>query len=61
MLYFALTVPADETLERIELYERPFLVRGANNEEPGNVAHEPFGITAQTFMDAAVLVASIDL
>jgi len=61
ILYFGLNVPADEAIERIELFERPFLVRYSDWTDPGNIANPDFGITAENFMDEAVLVATLEL
>ncbi|MBL4689460.1 MAG: hypothetical protein JKY37_33025 [Nannocystaceae bacterium] len=58
MLYFAINIPADERLVRAELFHRPFVVRGANDETEGNVANPASGITAANFMDEATLVVS---
>ena len=59
ILYFGLNVPADEDIERIQIFERPFLVRYPDWEDEGNVANPALGITADNFMDEAVEV--IDL
>lgn len=56
LLYFVLNIPADKKLSRIELYRRPFLVRGSNATDPGNIANPQLGITAKNFMENAVLV-----
>lgn len=58
LLYFAITVPADAELVRVELYERPFCVRGAGNDDAGNIASDSLGITAGNFMSGAELIAS---
>jgi hypothetical protein len=61
LLYFGINVPADEAIERIELYERPFVVRYPDWTDAGNIANPDLGITAGNFMDEAVLVAVLDL
>ncbi|MEM7152791.1 MAG: M66 family metalloprotease [Myxococcota bacterium] len=61
IMYMALSVPGDREVSRIEMYHRPFVVRGANDETEGNIANPMFGITADNFLDDATLVASIDL
>jgi len=61
MLYFALTVPADQPLARVELYHRPFVVQYPEYDTEGNITHAAHGITAENFMDAATLLKSIDL
>ena len=58
LLTFAITVPADERIEKVELFERPFLVRYPDWTDEGNVANPALGITAENFMDDAILVAS---
>ena len=60
ILYFGLNVPADSDIERIEIYERPFLVRYSDWIDEGNINNPDFGITADTFMDSARLVMSLD-
>jgi hypothetical protein len=61
LLYYAITIPADKKLKKIELYRRPFLVRNKGMTDEGNVANPALGITASNFMDAAELVVSKDL
>ncbi len=61
MLYFALTVPADQPLSRIELYHRPFVVQYPEYDTAGNINHAPHGTTADNFMDSATLLRAIDL
>jgi hypothetical protein len=61
LLYFALAVPRDGVLTRIELYHRPFVVRGSSDTTEGNIANPSFGITAQNFMDSAELIVARDL
>ena len=61
MVYFGLNVPADKDIAQVALYERPFLVRYSDWTDEGNIANPDFGITAENFMDDAVLVAQIDL
>ena len=56
LLYFAINVPADEDIERVQVFERPFLVRYSDWEDEGNVANPVLGITAENFMDDAVKV-----
>ncbi|MCP5068923.1 MAG: hypothetical protein GY946_20365 [bacterium] len=61
IMYMALTIPGDRSLSRIEMYNRPFAVRGENDDTEGNIRNQSFGITAANFMDSATLLASIDL
>ncbi|MBV1861692.1 MAG: hypothetical protein KUG77_24950 [Nannocystaceae bacterium] len=58
LLYFAISIPANERLVRAELLHRPFVVRGSQDETDGNIANAAFGITAQNVMDEATLVVS---
>lgn len=61
IMYMALSIPGDRELTRIEMYHRPFVVRGQNDETEGNIANPAFGITAENFLDGATLLTSIDL
>jgi hypothetical protein len=61
LLYFAINIPADKQLDRIELYERPFCVRHADINDEGNIANPNLNITADNYMDGATLVAFRDL
>jgi hypothetical protein len=58
LVYYAVNVPRDQPIKRVDLYRRPFLVRGAGSTEPGNIRNPSFGITAATFMKDAELVTS---
>ena len=60
LLYFGINVPADIDIARVEVYERPFLVRYPDWTDAGNIANPVLGITADTFMDEAVLVMALD-
>lgn len=59
ILYFGLNVPADVDIERVEVFERPFLVRYPDWIDEGNIANPSFGITADNFMDEAVRVLDL--
>ncbi len=61
MMYFAINIPADKKLTRIELYKRLFVVRGSNDTTSGNIANPKLAITAGNFMTAATLVMSKDV
>ena len=61
LMYWAIAIPRDASLERIEVYRRPFLVRFPDFTDEGNIANPSLGITAENFMDDAVLMGSIDL
>ena len=61
LTYFGINVPAEQPIRRIEVYERPFLVRYSDWIDEGNIANPDFGITAENFMDEATLIMEIDL
>jgi hypothetical protein len=61
LVYFALSIPADGKLERIELFHRPFVVRHASDATEGNAAFAAHGLSAATFMDGATLVMEREL
>jgi hypothetical protein len=61
ILYFALNVPADRDLRRIELYHRPFAVRNPDDSFPGNIRNPNLGITSSNFMQGARLIAARDV
>jgi hypothetical protein len=52
-------VPADEDIERIQVFERPFLVRYSDWTDEGNITNPELGITAKNFLDDAVLVLDL--
>jgi hypothetical protein len=56
---FALVVPGDKELLKVELFHRPFVVRGDSTE--GSVFDSAQNITAANFMNGAVLKAEYDL
>jgi hypothetical protein len=58
LVYFAVNVPRSQAIRRIDLYRRPFLVRGKNDTEAGNIANPSLGISAESFMNDAELVTS---
>ncbi len=58
LVYFAVNVPRDRAIRRIDLYQRPFVVRGQNATDPGNIRNPSLGISAATFMTDAKLVTS---
>jgi Peptidase M66 len=61
ILYWAITIPARVKLKRIELYLRPLVVRSPNDQTEGNINYAPFGITPDSFLTGAHLVASKDI
>jgi hypothetical protein len=61
LLYFGLNVPADQPITRIQVFERPFLVRYSDWVDEGNVANPDLGITADTFMDDAIEIIDMSL
>lgn len=58
LVYFALNVPRDQPIRRVDLYQRPFLVRGTDDPDAGNIRNPELGITSSTFMADARLVAT---
>ena len=58
MVYFAVNVPADKAITRVDLYHRPFCVRYANSPDAGNIVNKSLDITAANFLDEATLVTS---
>ena len=50
---FSLVVPADQPLTRVEVFRRPFCVRGSDDDAEGNINYAPHNITPENFMDAA--------
>jgi Peptidase M66 len=58
LTYFAVNVPRSQPIRRVELFRRPFLVRGEGSTEPGNIRNPSLGITAATFMKDAQAVTS---
>ncbi len=61
IIYFAINIPADKLLKRIELYKRPFVVRGSNDTTSGNIANPRLAITASNFMNGATLIMGKDV
>ncbi|MFT3776440.1 MAG: M66 family metalloprotease [Minicystis sp.] len=60
LVYWAITIPHNKKLKRVEIYERPFLVRYPGDADAGNINNPALGITAANFMNDAKLVASKD-
>jgi hypothetical protein len=58
LVYFAVNVPRDQAIRRVDLYRRPFVVRGPNATDEGNIRNPALGISAATFMNDAQLVTS---
>lgn len=57
LLYFAINIPADKKLSKVEVFRRPFLVRYAGSTDSGNIARTGSTITPQNFLDGAQLMA----
>ncbi len=60
VLNFAMVVPGDKEIQKVELYRRPYLSLNPNDDSEGNVNYEPHNITAENFMDDAVLLSSYE-
>ncbi len=56
LLYFALNVPAHDVITEVQLLNRPMVVHDPDWIDEGNIANPTFGITAENFMDEAVLL-----
>ena len=56
LLNFALLVPADKPLSKVEVLWRPFLSRDSSDTSTGNINATGSKITAQNFLDDAKLV-----
>lgn len=53
--HFSLVVPGDKVLCRVELFHRPFLIGFSEDDLAGNINFPSNTITAENFMDEAVL------
>ncbi len=58
--YFALVIPASQSLCGVELYRREFIITDSENDIPGNINDPAQNITATNFMDEARLMATLD-
>ena len=53
MCHFAIVIPAVKEIQKVEVFDRPFCVRGTNDNTPGNIRYAPHNITAANFMNDA--------
>ncbi len=58
--YFAVSVPADALLCKVEMYHRDFIVLEDPTDELGNINDPSQNITAENFMNEAILMAVLD-
>lgn len=58
LLYFAINIPADKKLSKVEVFRRPFLVRYPDMADSGNIAYAQSTVTPQNFLDGAELMAT---
>lgn len=58
IMYYAINVPRNQPIQRVELFERPFVVRGKTDPINGNIANPSLGITPQNYLDGAKLVST---
>ncbi len=58
--YFSVVVPGDQPICNVEMYRREFLISDADNDTPGNINDPAQNITAANFMDAAILMSTLD-
>jgi len=56
LLYFAINIPADKKLSKVEVFRRPFLVRYPGSTDSGNIAQTGSTITPRNFLDGAQLM-----
>ncbi len=57
LCHWALVVPADKELAKVELFNRPLVVRAENEDIEGNIRFTGDATTAENFMDAATFQA----
>ena len=57
LLYFAINIPADKKLAKVEVFRRPFLVRYPGSTDSGNIARTGSTITPANFLDGAQLMS----
>lgn len=58
--YFSVIVPGDVSLCNVEMYRRAFIISDPGNPTPGNINDPSQNITAANFMNAAVLMKTLD-
>ncbi len=58
--YFSVVVPGDQPICNIEMYRREFLISNEDNPTSGNINDPAQNITAANFMDAAILMSTLD-
>lgn len=58
---FSLVVPGDKEITKVEVFNRPFCVRGASDAIDGNINHAPHNITAANFMNGATKLTEYDI
>jgi len=58
---FSIVVPGDIDIEKVEVFDRPFCVRGASDDIEGNINYEPNNITAANYMDDAALLSTYNV
>jgi len=61
LCHWALVVPADKELVRVELFNRPLVVRGFDDDVEGNIRFRGDNTTAANFMDAATFQAKYEV
>ena len=57
---FSLVVPADKDIQKVEVYNRPFCVRGDSDDIEGNINYQQHNITSANFMNGAIKMAEYD-
>lgn len=61
LCHWALVVPADKELMKVELFNRPLVVRGENEDVEGNIRFVGDNTTADNFMDNAIFQAKYEV
>ena len=60
LCHWALVVPADKELVKVELFNRPLVVRAPNESIAGNIRNTSQNITATNFMNGASFQAKYE-
>jgi len=58
--YFSVVVPGEQPICNVEMYRRDFIISDSDNQTAGNINDPAQNITATNFMDAAILMSTLD-
>ncbi len=61
LCHWALVVPADKELMKVELFNRPLVVRSPDNDTEGNIRFTGDNTTAENYMDDAIFQAKYEV